>query len=50
MRFGMIGWNAESKMKAGSPNQEGDTVRGLGSVFAHFFTRTRWDRMFHQIR
>jgi len=30
MRFGMIGWNAESKMKAGSPNQEGDTVRGLG--------------------
>jgi len=30
--------------------QEGDTVRGLGSVFAHFFTRTRWDRMFHQIR
>jgi signal peptidase I len=30
--------------------QEGDTIRGLGSVFAHFFTRTRWDRMFHQIR
>ena len=30
--------------------QEGDTVRGLGSVFVHFFTRTRWDRMFHQIR
>ena len=28
----------------------GDTLRGLGSVFAHFFTRTRWDRMFHQIR
>ncbi len=30
MRFGMIGWNAESKVKAGSPDQEGDTVRGLG--------------------
>jgi signal peptidase I len=33
--------------------QEGnlwDTLRGLGSTFAHFFTRTRWDRMFHQIR
>jgi signal peptidase I len=30
--------------------QEGDTVRGLGSVFVHFFSRTRWDRMFHQIR
>ena len=23
---------------------------GIGSVFAHFFTRTRWDRMLHQIR
>jgi signal peptidase I len=30
--------------------QEGNTLRGLGSVFTHFFTRTRWDRMFHQIR
>ena len=28
----------------------GATVKGLGSVFAHFFTRTRWDRMLHQIR
>ena len=25
-------------------------VKGFVSVFAHFFTRTRWDRMFHQIR
>ncbi len=30
MRFGMIGWNAESHLKAGSPEQESDTVRGLG--------------------
>ena len=28
----------------------GGTLRALGSVFVHFFTRTRWDRMFHQIR
>ena len=28
----------------------GATVKGLASVFAHFFTRTRWDRMLHQIR
>ncbi len=28
----------------------GSTVKGLVSVFAHFFTRTRWDRMFHQTR
>jgi signal peptidase I len=25
-------------------------VRTVASVFAHFFTRTRWDRMLHQIR
>jgi signal peptidase I len=24
-------------------------VRGVLSTFAHFFTRTRWDRIFHQI-
>jgi signal peptidase I len=30
--------------------QDGDTVSGIGSVFVHFFSRTRWDRMFHQIR
>ena len=26
-----------------------DACKGWSSVFAHFFTRTRWDRMFHQI-
>src|SRR3954466_6627650 len=30
--------------------QDGDTVGGLWSVFTHFFTRTRWSRMFHLIR
>lgn len=30
MRFGMIGWSAETKVKAGSPAQEPDTVRGVG--------------------
>jgi len=28
----------------------GATLKRLGSVFAHFFTRTRWDRMLQQIR
>jgi signal peptidase I len=28
----------------------GEALKGLGSVFVHFFTRTRWDRMLHQIR
>jgi signal peptidase I len=27
----------------------GATIKDLASVFAHFFTRTRWDRMLHQI-
>jgi signal peptidase I len=26
------------------------TAKRLGSVFVHFFTRTRWERLFHQIR
>jgi rhodanese-related sulfurtransferase len=30
MRFGMIGWNAETTVRAGSPLQEGDVVRGVG--------------------
>src|SRR5256712_9659110 len=31
LRFGMIGWNAETKVKvAGSPRQEADVGRGLG--------------------
>jgi rhodanese-related sulfurtransferase len=31
LRFGMIGWNAETKVKvAGSPRKEADVVRGLG--------------------
>ncbi len=30
LRFGMIGWNADTKVKAGSPTQEPDTVRGVG--------------------
>jgi signal peptidase I len=25
-------------------------LEAIGSVFVHFFTRTRWERMFHQIR
>jgi rhodanese-related sulfurtransferase len=30
MRFGMIGWNAETNVKAGSPLQDGDAVHGVG--------------------
>lgn len=46
----MVYWSYE----AGGTGYEDDgvaaTLRRLGSVVTHFFTRTRWDRMFHQIR
>ena len=31
-------------------NGLGQQVGGMFSVITHFFTRTRWDRLFHQIR
>ncbi len=30
MRFGMIGWNAETPVKAGPPDRDADTVHGVG--------------------
>jgi rhodanese-related sulfurtransferase len=32
MKFGMIGWSAETKVKAGGPAQEPDVVRGVGGA------------------
>jgi signal peptidase I len=46
----VIYWSYEAGREEYAETGAGDTLRGLGSVFAHFFTRTRWDRMFHQIR
>jgi signal peptidase I len=45
----VIYWSYESGREDYQENGPGATLRGLGSVFVHFFTRTRWDRMFHQI-
>ena len=45
----LIYWSYEAE----SQYQEegvGAAVKGLVSVFTHFFTRTRWDRMLHLIR
>jgi rhodanese-related sulfurtransferase len=39
MRFGMIGWNAETRVKAGSPQQDGDLVRGVGGPLERGQTR-----------
>jgi signal peptidase I len=46
----LIYWSYESDREDYQDEGAGATLKSLGSVFAHFFTRTRWDRMFHQIR
>ena len=46
----MIYWSYEAGREDYEEETTGATIKGLASVFAHFFTRTRWDRMFHIIR
>jgi signal peptidase I len=46
----IIYWSYEADRDDYQECGAGSTLKGLGSVFVHFFTRTRWDRMFHQIR
>src|SRR5262249_44471438 len=45
----IIYWSYEADREDYQDDGAGATLKGLISVFAHFFTRTRWDRMFHQI-
>jgi signal peptidase I len=45
-----IYWSYEAEREDYEDADAGTTLRKLGSVFVHFFTRTRWDRMLHQIR
>jgi signal peptidase I len=46
----VVYWSYEAGREDYQEEGAGATARGFISVFAHFFTRTRWDRMFHQIR
>jgi len=46
----VIYWSYEAEREDYQEEGAGATLRGLASVFIHFFTRTRWERMFHQIR
>ena len=46
----VIYWSYEADREDYQDESAGATIKGLGSVFVHFFTRTRWDRMLHQIR
>jgi signal peptidase I len=45
----VIYWSYEAERGDYAEDGTGAALKGLVSVFAHFFTRTRWDRMFHQI-
>jgi signal peptidase I len=45
----MIYWSYESGGEPEADDGVGATVRQLFSVITHFFTRTRWERVFHQI-
>ena len=46
----VIYWSYQAEREDYQDESAGATVKGLASVFAHFFTRTRWDRMFHPTR
>lgn len=46
----VIYWSYEAGREDYQEVGAGATIKGLASVFMHFFTRTRWDRMLHQIR
>jgi signal peptidase I len=46
----LIYWSYESDRDDYEEAGAGAAVRNIASVFTHFFTRTRWSRMLHQIR
>jgi signal peptidase I len=45
----MIYWSYESETEDYQQTGLGATIKDLASVVVHFFTRTRWSRMFHLI-
>ncbi|MEP6593525.1 MAG: signal peptidase I [Acidobacteriota bacterium] len=45
----MIYWSYESGREDYLDEGMGASVRRLASVVTHFFTKTRWERLFHQI-
>ena len=46
----IIYWSYESGREDYLDEGVGATIKRLGSVVTHFFTRTRWERLFQQIR
>lgn len=46
----MIYWSYESGREDYLDEGLGASIQRLASVVTHFFTKTRWERLFHQIR
>jgi len=46
----VIYWSYESGREDYIDEGYGASIKRLGSVVVHFFTKTRWERLFHQIR
>ena len=46
----LIYWSYEAEREDYKDVGAGATLKRFGSVFVHFFTRTRWDRTLQQIR
>ncbi|MBI4486013.1 MAG: signal peptidase I [Acidobacteria bacterium] len=46
----LIYWSYEASREDYQDTGAFASLRGMASVFVHFFTRTRWDRMLHPIR
>jgi signal peptidase I len=46
----LIYWSYESGREDYVDEGIGTSIKRLGSVVTHFFTKTRWERLFHQIR
>lgn len=44
----MVYWSYEATSEDYQEDGFGQSLKGIGSVVTHFFTRTRWDRIFHQ--
>ncbi len=45
----LIYWSYESEREDYEDDSPSATIKGLASVFMHFFTKTRWDRLGHFI-
>ena len=45
----IIYWSYEGDDARGQQAGIGSVLKDVASVFVHFFTRTRWNRMFGQI-